>query len=257
MNYSLAYSSIGFYQISKLFCIPVTLVIESLFGIRQQSLTILLIASLVLIILGMTLVVEQEILVNATGVVWAMLAVIATSSAQIFFGPLKKGLGLDSMQLLLHTSPWLAFGAFVSVPLLENTKAMLDFNLSAKYFFLTLAVSCLISVAFNATNYVLLGLISPMSYTVLSHVKTVVIIVIGSYLFESLPTRRVLIGIGIAMVGVALYTFECHRQSKDPSLANVNNANSISSSSGRERSSSYSGAAQSGVHKNRIYESKV
>lgn len=253
MNYSLAYSSIGFYQISKLFCIPVTLLIESMFGIRQQSLTILLIASLVLIILGMTLVVEQEILVNATGVVWAMLAVVATSSAQIFFGPLKKGLGLDSMQLLLHTSPWLAFGAFVSVPLLENTKAMLDFNLDAKYFVITLAVSCLISVAFNATNYVLLGLISPMSYTVLSHVKTVVIIVIGSYLFDSLPTQRVLIGICIAMVGVALYTFEQHRQSKDTSLSSINNSSNSHSSGEGGAVSGNTGSAE----KNRMYDSKV
>ncbi len=210
MNYNLAHSSIGFYQISKLFCIPVTLLIESMFNLRQQSLTCSLVVSLVLIVAGMCLVAEREVLVNSTGVTWAVLGVVATSSAQIFFGPLKKDLGLDSIQLLFHTSPWLSFGSFASIPLFERTHELLQY--SDQGVLLAIAVSCLLAVAFNVSNYVLLGLVTPMSYTVLSHVKTIAIIVLGSYLFDAAPTLRVTAGVALAMLGVIWYSAEVHRQ---------------------------------------------
>ncbi len=239
MNYSLAYSSIGFYQISKLFCIPVTLFIETLFGMRQQTLSVGLVFSLLLIIVGMCLVAEQEILLNTTGFIWAMLGVVATSTAQIFFGPLKKDLGLDSIQLLFHTSPWLAFGSFMSIPLFENTRSLADYSNGAVL--PSIALSCIVAVAFNATNYVLLGLISPTSYNVLSHVKTVVIIGVGSYIFEAAPSRRVLAGMSLAMLGVLCYSAEGQRQQQ---LVQDGNSRRLGTGIG-----SGSGAGSSGAEK--------
>ena len=88
MNYNLAYNSIGFYQISKLFCIPTTLIIESIFGLRQQELTYQLLGSLIIILTGMCLVVEQEISIKSNGIIWTVAAVVTTSAAQIFFAQL-------------------------------------------------------------------------------------------------------------------------------------------------------------------------
>jgi hypothetical protein len=91
MNYGLAYSSVGFYQISKLFCIPTAIFLERIFNIRQQPLSLATISSLLLITVGMILVIEQELSTNLIGLLWTAAGIISTASAQVFFGPLKKG----------------------------------------------------------------------------------------------------------------------------------------------------------------------
>lgn len=220
-NYSLAYSSVGFYQISKLFCIPVTLVLETLLDLRQQQLTFNLIFSLIILVTGMSLVVDNELSSNIKGLIWTILGILATSSAQVFFSPLKKELGLDAMQLLFHTSPWLAFCSFVFVPAIEDTNKLIDYTLSYEvviYVFL----SCMIAVAFNTSNYLLLGAVSPLTYTIIGHGKTISIIILGYYFFDSSPSQRMMYGIVFALIGVMIYTYEVNRQSV------TNNNNKIS-----------------------------
>eukprot|EP01031_Cornospumella_fuschlensis_P044248 gene44248-54109_t len=145
MNYCLATSSIGFYQISKLACIPLTILLESVFGRRQQQLTCSLVFSLVLVVLGMVMVVRQEVVYSQIGLVWAAAGVVTTSAAQIFFAPLKRELDLDSLQLLFHTSPWLAFGSFLSVPIFGSVQELLDYSLDADVM-LAVGLTCLIAV---------------------------------------------------------------------------------------------------------------
>lgn len=225
MNYSLAHSSIGFYQVSKLLCIPVTLLIETVFGMRQQALSWLLVVGLGLIVCGMVLVTEQEIRVSTTGVVWALMAVVATSSAQIFFGPLKKGLGLDALQLMFHTAPWLSFGSFASIPLFEDTAQLLRYDFGNTALIYAVLVSCAVAVAFNAVNYVLLGLVSPMTYTVLGHAKTVLIVLAGYLFMDAAPPRpEALLGVTLAMAGVAVYSIEVHRQQQGTAMTQVSSA---------------------------------
>ena len=104
MNYCLSQSTVGFYQVAKLFCIPLTLLFESIFGMRQEELTWQLLLSLLIIIVGMTLVIREEISTNWHGFVWGVCGVVTTALSQVFFAPLKKGLGLDSFQLLFHAT---------------------------------------------------------------------------------------------------------------------------------------------------------
>ena len=182
MNYSLAYSSVGFYQIAKLFCIPVTIALEKIFGFRQQGFSLILVASLVLLCIGMALIVEQEMDTNIIGLFWTIAGVISTSVAQVFFGPLKKRLDLGALQLLFHTSPFMAVGCFVAVPLLEDTKELYSMKISSGLISMII-LSCLIAVTFNNSNYMLLSEITPLTYTVLSPPLTLKL----SYIFIHLP----------------------------------------------------------------------
>lgn len=106
MNFNLSYNSVGFYQASKLACIPTTLLIESLLNKRHHDLTIILNISLLFIIIGVGLICVTEVSYTLTGVIWASLGILSTSLAQIFFSPLQKELNLNALQLLFHTSPW-------------------------------------------------------------------------------------------------------------------------------------------------------
>lgn len=161
MNFNLASNSVVAYQISKVTCIPVTLLLERMVGMPRQKLSVSLIFSLVLITLGVMLVAvhEMSMQLSPEGFGWACLAILFTSIAQVFFAPLQKGLGLNALQLLFHTSPWITFAAFAMVPLIEDTKELLDFHITESVIFNLLA-SCVVSVCLNATNYIGKGTIN-------------------------------------------------------------------------------------------------
>eukprot|EP01039_Chlorochromonas_danica_P004390 gene4390-4811_t len=217
MNYCLAHSSIGFYQVSKLGCIPVTLLIESILGCRKQRLTSRLIAGLVLVTVGMMLVIQQEISYSPLGLLWGIAGIASTSTAQIFFGPLKKELDLDALQLLFHSSPWLSFGSFISTIIIPHPKQLWDFPLNGNVVG-AIALTCALAALFNLSNYSILGQISPLSYIVFGHVKTLLIIALGSLVFETWPSARMSAGMALAVVGVAVYTVETEAQANEADL---------------------------------------
>ena len=211
MNYCLSYSSVGFYQVAKLFCIPLTLLFEMIFGLQQEIMSYKLLASLALILIGMWMVIKEEISTNMTGFIWGVCGIITTALSQVFFGPLKKGLSLDAFQLLFHTSPWLTFGSFISVPIFEKTDELIKYDLNNAVI-LSVFGTCVLAVAFNISNYVVLGEISPLSYNIMGHVKTIVIISVGSYLFGTVPSASMTIGMVAAIFGVLFYTLEKDHQ---------------------------------------------
>jgi solute carrier family 35 protein E3 len=159
----------------------------------------------------MFLMVQQEIRSTTAGLLWAIAGITTTSAAQIYFGPLKKDLGLDALQLLFHTSPWLAFGSFATIPWSEDVEVLLNFPLTWRLQLL-LAASCIVAVGFNVSNYTLLSMVTPLTYNLLGHVKTVAIIVFGAYFFHSWPTTIMTVGMVLTIFGVLLYREETERQ---------------------------------------------
>ena len=211
MNWSLVYNSVGFYQISKLACIPTTLLLETLLGCRQQNITFTLIFSLFLISLGMYFISVKEVSFTAEGLVYAALAVICTSLSQIFFGPLQRSLQLDSLQLLFHTSPWITCGSFISALCTENIQELVRLKVTYS-FSIDITCSCVMAVVVNTSNYYVLAFASPLTYQIIGHVKTIIIIISGFLIFKNNFTLRILLGIILALIGVILYTEENRQQ---------------------------------------------
>lgn len=263
MNYCLAHSSVGFYQVSKLFCIPISLLLEIIFGLRSQNISLWLLFSLSIILIGMYLVIKEEVLYNTTGLIWAILGVLTTSYTQIFFGPLKKDLNLDSLQLLFHTSPWLTFFSFISIPILENSSDLIKYQLTNDIY-LNLIASAVIAAAYNTTNYIVLSEISPLSYNIIGHMKTIIIISCGAYLFNMIPSNTMMLGISIAIIGVFLYAFEKEKQTminnplmnnKSSSFQSIDNAikqnDSYIINNGNDKNMSYISTDNSSVTNNK------
>jgi len=211
MNLNLKYNSVGFYQISKLCCIPTSLLIETIFGLRKQMLTRELGTSLAFILIGMYLVIDAQITFdNQIGLLYMALGVLCTSIAQIWFAPLQKELGLDSMQLLFHTSPWMAFCAFLITPLCEDTPRLLTYQLTGPVV-ADIVLSCLMAFLLNLSNYKVLELTSPLTYQVLGHLKTVAILIAGMFLFDDKPSTRVMMGVALSVVGMVVYGIETNK----------------------------------------------
>lgn len=211
MNLSLASNSIGLYQMSKLACIPMTLLIEYILNRQSQVFTFALMSSLSLITVGVGIVAFVEVEYSSIGIVWATLGCLSTSLAQIYFNAMKNKLNLDPIQLLLHTSPLLTFGSFTLSYLFEQG-SMVDIKLTIPL--LTgIFISCFCAFFLNVTNYVVLGMLTPLSYQVLGHMKTIIIIAAASVCIEgsSLDTKSAS-GASLAMVGIVFYTLENNRQ---------------------------------------------
>ena len=139
------------------------------------------------------------------GTVFAVLAVIFTSLAQIFTSSNQKELGCDALQLLYHTAPLIASGMFVMVPMLDDYQGLLNYEPNMAVI-THIIISCVLALGVNISNYLVLGKTSPLTYQVLGHLKTIMILVLGFVVFHYESNQRVILGIVVALVGVIAYT---------------------------------------------------
>lgn len=164
MNLNLAHNSVGFYQLSKLACIPVTIAIERAFYGKTVPGPILL--TLVPITIGVGIATVNDVSVNFVGTLFAAFAVLFTSLAQIFTSSYQKQLECDALQLLYHSSPLIAGGMFLMIPAFDNVKYLVRTEFSIPLVNHVL-VSCVLALGVNISNYLVLGKTSPLTYQVL------------------------------------------------------------------------------------------
>ena len=79
--------------------------------------------------------------------------------------------------------------------------------LSALQVFIIL--SCLISISVNFSTFLVIGKTSPVTYQVLGHLKTCLVLAFGYILLRDPFSWRNILGILIAMIGMILYSYYC------------------------------------------------
>lgn len=216
MNLNLAHNSVGFYQLSKLACIPVTIIIERAFYGKTLATPVLL--TLIPITIGVGIATVYDVSVNLVGCLFAIAAVLFTSLAQIFTSTYQKQLECDALQLLYHTAPLIAVGMLIMIPFFDNVKYLMVTEFSVPLIAHVL-LTCFLALGVNISNYLVLGKTSPLTYQVLGHLKTVMILVLGFVVFRYKAEPRAILGIVVALVGVVAYTELKRRVAKaGPSL---------------------------------------
>ena len=75
-----------------------------------------------------------------------------------------------------------------------------------------IGITCLLAISVNVCSYALIGKTSSVTYQVVGHAKTCLILVGGFFISGAMPTAKNLLGVMIAMVGVVLYG---HYKSRD------------------------------------------
>ncbi|KAJ1418823.1 triose-phosphate transporter family-domain-containing protein [Ochromonadaceae sp. CCMP2298] len=214
MNLNLSYNSVGFYQISKLACIPFTLIVQYVAYKLTVPRTVQL--TLIPITFGVGYATVYDLSINPVGLAFATCAVVATALAQIFTNTYQKSLGCDALQLLYHTSPLITLGMLVMCAFFDDLHAFAHYSYQPDCVF-RISLSCFFALGVNVSNYLVLGKTSPLTYQVLGHMKTVLILVLGFTVFNKPVDVRNVIGIVIAMVGVVAYT-EVRRRDSTPGL---------------------------------------
>uniref|UniRef100_A0A6N2NGT6 Sugar phosphate transporter domain-containing protein n=1 Tax=Salix viminalis TaxID=40686 RepID=A0A6N2NGT6_SALVM len=247
LNLSLGFNSIGFYQahlnstftsinipplsltldhgdMTKLAIIPFTVLLETLFLKKQFSQKIKL--SLFVLLAGVGIASVTDLQLNFVGTVLSLLAIITTCVGQILTSTIQKRLNVSSTQLLYQSAPFQAAILFVSGPLVDQFLTRKNV-FAHKYSSVVLAfiiLSCIISVSVNFSTFMVIGKTSPVTYQVLGHLKTCLVLGFGYTLLHDPFTVRNIIGILVAIFGMGLYSYFCvqenkKKQSVDLSLA--------------------------------------
>ncbi|KAJ8760500.1 hypothetical protein K2173_015167 [Erythroxylum novogranatense] len=206
MNVSLMFNSVGFYQIAKLSMIPVSCLLEVLFDkIRYSRDTKL---SIGLVLLGVAVCTVTDVSVNVRGLIAALIAVWSTSLQQYYVHYLQRKYSLSSFNLLGHTAPaqaatLLLLGPFLDYWLTNNRIDAYNYNWASVMFIM---LSCTIAVGTNLSQFICIGRFTAVSFQVLGHMKTILVLVMGFLFFgkEGL-SLQVVLGMIIAVVGMIWY----------------------------------------------------
>ncbi|EOX92326.1 Nucleotide-sugar transporter family protein isoform 3 [Theobroma cacao] len=183
MNVSLMWNSVGFYQIAKLSMIPVSCFLEVVFDKVRYSRDTKL--SIVVVLLGVA---------------------VCTVTDYVHFLQRKHSLG--SFDLLGHTAPvqaasLLLVGPFVDYWLTEKKVYAYDYTVISVFFII---LSCTIAVGTNLSQFICIGRFTAVSFQVLGHMKTILVLILGFIFFgkEGL-NLHVILGMVIAVGGMVWY----------------------------------------------------
>ncbi|URE49117.1 Triose-phosphate Transporter family [Musa troglodytarum] len=226
LNLSLGFNSVGFYQIfilvltyiscwntsiqmTKLAIIPCTVFLETVFLAKKFSRSIQL--SLTILLLGVGIATVTDLQLNLLGSVLSLLAVVTTCIAQIMTNTIQKKFKVSSTQLLYQSAPYQALTLFVSGPFLDGlltNQNVFAFNYTPQVL-IFIVLSCLISVSVNFSTFFVIGKTSPVTYQVLGHLKTCLVLAFGYVLLHDPFSWRNIFGILVAIVGMVFYSYFC------------------------------------------------
>eukprot|EP00499_Haloplacidia_sp_CaronLabIsolate_P005005 CAMPEP_0196771410 /NCGR_PEP_ID=MMETSP1104-20130614/1672_1 /TAXON_ID=33652 /ORGANISM="Cafeteria sp., Strain Caron Lab Isolate" /LENGTH=311 /DNA_ID=CAMNT_0042141529 /DNA_START=144 /DNA_END=1079 /DNA_ORIENTATION=+ len=207
MNFSLSYNSVGFYQVTKLMCIPCIVAMQQLqgkvFSTRVKT-------TLVVVLLGVGIATVTDVELNTAGFLFSIVAVLSTAQFQIWQGDKQREFGLNAIQMTLALAPYQAALTGTAAFFFEiiATPSVLDYQFTLPSGGLVL-LSCFLAVAVNLCSFGLIGKTSAVTYQVVGHAKTCLILIFGFLLYPVAATKgqllRNLAGIVIAMTGVIAY----------------------------------------------------
>ncbi|KAK4483064.1 hypothetical protein RD792_010240 [Penstemon davidsonii] len=243
LNLSLGFNSVGFYQMTKLAIIPCTVLLETLFFRKKFSRTVQL--SLTVLLMGVGIATVTDLQLNVLGSILSLLAVVTTCVAQIvssvvlFYlfsispifsletsmlpfqtklmtNTIQKKFKVSSTQLLYQSCPYQAMTLFVTGPFLDGlltNQNVFAFNYTPQVLAF-IVLSCLISVSVNFSTFLVIGKTSPVTYQVLGHLKTCLVLAFGYVLLRDPFSWQNILGILIAIVGMVLYSYNCSVESQ-------------------------------------------
>ena len=211
-NLNLNINPVGFYQISKIAVAPAVLVINSLFYGKHASLRVISSICVVCLGVGLATVSDPEISSNLFGLLVGLGSVLATALYQIWAGSIQKELSLGSMQLLHQYIPLAAAQLGVVVVLFEplgifNTHEGTILGYEYTFGSVTaILISAVLGLLVNLSTFLVIGATSSLTYNVVGHVKTVIILTGGVVFFGDVMSAKKILGIVLSMAGIVWYS---------------------------------------------------
>jgi len=236
MNVSLSLNSVGFYQVTKLTIVPVTLLIN--FYMYTVSTTHKVKLSLLILLAGVGIATVSDVDLRPLGLAFGVLAVLSTAMFQIWQGTKQKEYGMSGTQLQYSVSFYqalsscglsLAVESFCLAPqqldgrgeCSDSTMAFLSQWRAGRVpdgIVGTILATCFLALLVNWCSFGLIGKTSPITFQVVGHAKTCLVL-IGGYVFfpvagNAQQLYNNIAGVTVAMFGVVLYGHLKHASSE-------------------------------------------
>lgn len=253
MNMNLQTNTVEFYQISKLMIIPVCIITETVMGWRQQQLSVKMITSLVLILVGMGLFLIDDFAIHSTttGLFWAGASVFLAAFGQVFYNPTLKALEVTPEQLLFLSSPVFTVLSALLSCLKEDMMVVAQTEVTGELV-RDVILSCVAAAGLNFTTFRGLEMFTPLAWQIVGHAKTICIVMIGVIYFDSTLTNQMILGMSFAFAGMILFTEENRLQGEMKKAAEAAKAKELPGesalSSGLEEDNSNKSDAESRHH---------
>ena len=206
---SLEANSVAFYQLAKLFCIPCILVYNSVLKkIKPHKDEI---SSLSLVILGVAIFTISDMEYSIKGFLFAFLGIVSTAYSQISIQDFEKQYSLSGSELQLVIAPYQFVIALIAATIF-NTVGEGNF-MTYEFSLLDIVIllgTCFFAVFSNISCFSVIANSSAVTFQVLGHVKTILIITASAFLFPmNIDTifQKILAVIGAicALIGALLY----------------------------------------------------
>ena len=244
LNLSLGFNSVGFYQMTKLAIIPCTVSIQQAFYGKSFSNEIK--AALATLLLGVAVATVTDARVNFLGTTVSLLAVATTCVSQIWTNTMQKEHGVNSTQLLYAASPYMAaILCAIALPLdvgltsasssgSANNVFSRDGGSTTTAIVFVASLTCVIAVLVNFSTFLVIGKCDAVTYQVLGHLKTVLVLAFGFFALGDPMSFKNVLGIAIALLGMVAYgaaeTAEKRRASSTDASSGVGGAESLKGS---------------------------
>uniref|UniRef100_A0A7S1IEU1 Sugar phosphate transporter domain-containing protein n=1 Tax=Eutreptiella gymnastica TaxID=73025 RepID=A0A7S1IEU1_9EUGL len=209
LNLSLMANSIMLYQISKLAVVPFTCLVEMAWYGRQFSNSVIFCILLTLFGMAMVSVSELRVTSSIIGVVALVGSIVGSGMQQLLCRHYQKSLDISSNDLLAKT-------AFSQGATLLLTGPVLDYFLGGSWVheysfkstrtFQFLVMSCLLAAAVNFSQFMVLGKFTAVTLQLVGHLKTILVLVLGWLLFGGVVSETQMMGMFLALGGLAGYT---------------------------------------------------
>eukprot|EP01062_Namystynia_karyoxenos_P062563 TRINITY_DN55468_c0_g1_i1.p1 TRINITY_DN55468_c0_g1~~TRINITY_DN55468_c0_g1_i1.p1 ORF type:complete len:391 (+),score=145.24 TRINITY_DN55468_c0_g1_i1:131-1174(+) len=209
LNMSLMLNNVSLYQIAKLGIPPFTAAVETTFFSKLYSRPQYF--SMALTLAGVALVTVSEFSATGStvGVCVAGLSVVSSGMQQILCGHYQRKNSMSSNDFLAAVSPWQGASMIILGPLFDrvfvNAWVWSYGWTGGSLLFLVLSCSCAVLV--NASHFMCLGRFTAVSYQVMGHAKTVLVLGMGYLLFGGVVTQQQIAGIVLAIAGMTCYAY--------------------------------------------------
>ena len=207
LNTSLQVNAVPFYQIAKLGIIPCTCMVETMW--LRKALTREMVAALVVVMAGVSIVTVTELKFNtsAFGVVVALMSTFCSTMQQVLCGYYQKKNSLTGSELLRKVAPLQAGSIALMSPFMDKNVSgrwitSYEWTLPSAS---CLLVSCMFAVLVNVSQFLCLGRFSAVSYQVVGHAKTILVLLIGWACFGGVLSTHQTVGMVLAVSGMVLY----------------------------------------------------
>ncbi|EMD67739.1 hypothetical protein COCSADRAFT_168915 [Bipolaris sorokiniana ND90Pr] len=200
-NLSLTFNSIGFYQLSKVMTTPTVVLIN--FVLFRKYVTRYMLAAILATCIGVSFTINEAAKTQLFGVIIATLAFCSTALYQIWIGKKIEDFAVSPPQLLLNQAP---ISVCLLIPFVPFFDTLPDLSTVPTDILWSVCASGIMASMYNLSQFLIIGRTSALTFNIVSHLKTILILSIGWYSEGKILSGREWFGVLLALGGGWVYS---------------------------------------------------